>query len=87
MKDTWRLLTTPPAHGAWNMAVDEAILEGVGRGDSPPTLRLYAWEPACISLGYAQPLEDVDHPAPASTRLGDWSADPRVGGQSCTQTN
>ena len=24
---TWRLLITPPARGAWNMAVDEAILE------------------------------------------------------------
>ena len=44
------------------MAVDEAILEGVGRAEFPATLRLYAWEPACLSLGYAQPLEDVDVP-------------------------
>jgi lipoate-protein ligase A len=58
----WRLLITPPAHGAWNMAVDEAILEAIGLGDSLPTLRLYAWEPACLSLGYAQPLSDVDLP-------------------------
>jgi lipoate-protein ligase A len=58
----WRLLITPPTHGAWNMAVDEAILEAVGRGGSLPTLRLYAWEPACLSLGYAQPLSDVDIP-------------------------
>ncbi len=62
MKDHWRLVTTFPAHGAWNMAVDEAILEAVGRAESPSTLRLYAWEPACLSLGYAQPLEDVDFP-------------------------
>jgi lipoate-protein ligase A len=62
MKATWRLLITPPARGAWNMAVDEAILEDVGRGDSLPTLRLYAWEPACLSLGFAQPLSDVDIP-------------------------
>jgi lipoate-protein ligase A len=60
MKDLWRVLTTPPMHGALNMAIDEAILETVGRGDSLPTLRLYAWEPACLSLGYAQPLSDVD---------------------------
>jgi lipoyl(octanoyl) transferase len=59
-KDTWRLLITPPAHGAWNMAVDEAILEEIGRGNSLPTLRLYAWDPPCLSLGYAQPLSDVD---------------------------
>jgi lipoyl(octanoyl) transferase len=58
--DTWRLLKTPPAHGAWNMAVDEAILEMVGRSKSLPTLRLYAWEPACLSLGYAQPFADMD---------------------------
>jgi lipoate-protein ligase A len=58
--DTWRLLIDPPARGAWNMAVDEAILEAAGRGDSLPTLRLYAWDPPCLSLGYAQPASDVD---------------------------
>jgi len=62
IKDTWRFLLTPPAHGAWNMAVDEAILETMGHRDSLPTLRLYAWEPACLSLGYAQPIGDVDIP-------------------------
>ncbi len=56
----WRLVKTPPASGAWNMAVDEAILEAVGRGASPPTLRLYAWDPPCLSLGYAQSIADVD---------------------------
>jgi lipoate-protein ligase A len=56
----WRLLTTPPARGAWNMAVDEAILEHVERGDVLPTLRLYAWDPPCLSLGRAQPFTDVD---------------------------
>lgn len=56
----WRLLITPPARGAWNMAVDESILEHIGRGASLPTLRLYAWEPACLSLGQAQPFADVD---------------------------
>ena len=60
--DIWRLLITPPAHGAWNMAVDESILEAVGTGTSLPTLRLYAWEPACLWLGYAQPLTDVNIP-------------------------
>ncbi len=45
------------------MAVDEAILEAAGRGDAPPTLRLYAWEPPCLSLGYAQSVGDVDEEA------------------------
>jgi len=57
---TWRLLITPPTRGAWNMAADEAILEHIGRGESHPTLRLYAWTPACLSLGHAQPFADVD---------------------------
>ncbi|NWG05300.1 MAG: lipoate--protein ligase family protein [Chloroflexi bacterium] len=56
----WRLLITPAARGAWNMAVDEAILEHIGRGASLPTLRLYAWTPVCLSLGHAQPFADVD---------------------------
>jgi len=60
MTDTWRLLITSPARGAWNMAVDEAILESAGRGAVLPTLRLYGWEPACLSLGYAQSYKDVD---------------------------
>ena len=58
----WRLLITPPARGAWNMALDESILEHIGRGESAPTLRLYAWTPACLSLGHAQPYADVDLP-------------------------
>jgi len=49
-----------PTSGAWNMAIDETILESIGCGNSLPTLRLYAWEPACLSLGYAQPYSDVD---------------------------
>jgi lipoyl(octanoyl) transferase len=59
-KSTWRLIEHPPSTGAWNMAVDEAILESVYQGTSLPTLRLYAWEPACLSLGHAQPFEEVD---------------------------
>ena len=58
--NTWRLLITPPARGPWNMAVDEAVLENIGRGNSLPSLRLYAWDPACLSLGHAQPFADVD---------------------------
>ena len=42
------------------MAVDEAILQAIGRGSVLPTLRLYSWNPTCLSLGYAQPFKDVD---------------------------
>ena len=60
---SWRLILTPAgrgARGAWNMAVDEAILEHLGRRESLPTLRLYAWDPASLSLGHSQPFADVD---------------------------
>ena len=56
----WRLIITSAARGAWNMAVDEAILEHIIRGESLPTLRLYAWDPACLSLGHSQQFTDVD---------------------------
>lgn len=59
----WRLILSPPLPGAWNMAIDEAILQGMAGEAALPTLRLYAWEPACLSLGYAQPVQDVDQQA------------------------
>lgn len=60
---TWRLIVDGEADGAANMAVDQAILEAVIERASPPTLRLYAWSPPCLSLGYAQPAGDVDQAA------------------------
>lgn len=56
----WRLIISKPASGAWNMAVDEALLQSVGADVSPPVLRLYSWIPPCLSLGYAQPFTDVN---------------------------
>lgn len=42
------------------MARDEAILAAVSAGDAPPTLRLYGWQPPCLSLGYGQRSRDAD---------------------------
>jgi lipoate-protein ligase A len=56
----WRLIISPPSRGAWNMAVDEALMDSAGQGLSIPCLRLYSWEPPCLSIGYAQPFLDVD---------------------------
>jgi lipoate-protein ligase A len=57
---TWRLLLSAPTDGATNMATDEAILHSVSTGKAPPTLRFFAWEPPCLSLGRAQKVSDVD---------------------------
>lgn len=57
------LIIDPPASGATNMARDEWLLE---RGR--PTVRLYGWAPACLSLGRTQTVADID--ARAAERLG-----------------
>ncbi|HPC84578.1 MAG TPA: biotin/lipoate A/B protein ligase family protein [Thermoanaerobaculaceae bacterium] len=56
----WRLIVDGAGRGAHNMAVDEALVEAVDRGESPPVLRLYRWRPACLSLGFAQPYAAAD---------------------------
>ncbi len=56
----WRLILSTPAHGAANMAVDEAILLAVAEGTAPPTLRFFAWQPPCLSLGFSQPHAEAD---------------------------
>ena len=60
LMESWRLVADPPYSGIENMARDEAILRTVARGDQPPTLRVYRWDPPCLSLGYGQPLSIVD---------------------------
>ena len=58
--NSWRLIKTPPAHGPWNMALDESLLEGMQVEHPLPVLRLYAWELPCLSIGVAQPAADVN---------------------------
>ncbi|MEX0939280.1 MAG: hypothetical protein WDZ59_15565 [Pirellulales bacterium] len=48
-----RTIIDPPAAGAWNMAVDEALLEAAA-DEAACYLRFYQWEPATLSLGYFQ---------------------------------
>jgi lipoate-protein ligase A len=54
--DAWRLITTWGADPAFNMGLDEALLESA---ESPPTMRFYSWSPDTLSLGYFQRFEDV----------------------------
>ncbi|MEM3030145.1 MAG: biotin/lipoate A/B protein ligase family protein [Candidatus Micrarchaeia archaeon] len=53
-----RLLETGSHDAFWNMALDEAMMEQAG---DVPSLRLYAWNPPAVSIGYFQRLsEEVD---------------------------
>jgi lipoate-protein ligase A len=52
------------------MACDHMLAERVGRGDAAPVLRLYAWHPPAVSVGYNQSLREVAHRIPELTRQG-----------------
>jgi lipoate---protein ligase len=54
MNSTWRYIPPIEASGAMQMAIDRYLLEQHRQGKQPPTLRLYTWQPAAISLGYHQ---------------------------------
>ncbi len=57
------LLLDPPAPGAWNMAVDEALLEDAAL-ERRCWLRFYRWQEPTLSLGYFQSYADRrQHPA------------------------
>src|SRR5262249_36998866 len=65
----FRLLETGPRDGAANMALDEALMCRRIKKAGPPTVRLYGWAPATLSLGYGQALDgsiDLD----AVSRMG-----------------
>jgi len=53
----WRLINSGSLNGAMNMALDEALLHSVERGTSLPVLRFYRWQPATMTIGYAQSIE------------------------------
>ncbi len=56
----WRLISQHAYSGAFNMALDEAIVEAVAAGDAPPTLRFYRWQPPCLSIGFSQKVTEFD---------------------------
>jgi len=64
-----RLLIDPPADGAWNMALDEALLQAA-ESDGVAWLRFYRWSEPTLSLGYFQSHADRRlHPAGAGCPL------------------
>ncbi|THG88484.1 octanoyltransferase [Alkalihalobacillus alcalophilus ATCC 27647 = CGMCC 1.3604] len=57
MKETWRFINSGKCSPAYNMALDEALLEWHSKGLIPPTIRFYGWNPATLSIGYFQKVE------------------------------
>lgn len=56
----WRLIDHGAAEGAWNMALDDALFREAESGRvAGPAVRLYAWSPPCLSLGFHQSLPEA----------------------------
>ena len=78
-RPTWRLVDSGASDGYTNMAVDEAIMLAVQEGVVPPTVRFYAWQPPCLSLGTFQSVSnDIDIDACARHGI-DWVRRPTGG--------
>ena len=66
-----RILIDPqPNSGSWNMALDEVLLE-TAVYEGTPTVRIYEWSEATVSLGYFQDAE-------AANRNWDFNKLPKV---------
>ncbi len=64
-----RVIQDPALEGPANMARDEALLTQVGTGESPPTLRMYQWDPPAVSVGYFQHYADFEALGPPINAL------------------
>jgi lipoate-protein ligase A len=60
VRQRWRLLNTGLNDGAYNMALDQALVHSVQSGASLPVIRFFGWSPPAVSLGYNQKIKDLD---------------------------
>ena len=57
--DTWLLLNSGPCAPAFNMAMDEALLEAVA-SFGQPVLRFYSWTEPAATFGYFQHYAEIE---------------------------
>ncbi|WP_090741817.1 lipoate--protein ligase family protein [Mesobacillus persicus] len=70
-KEIWRYIDSGNGSPAFNMALDEALLDWHSEGKIPPIIRFYGWEPASLSIGYFQKIEkEIDMEAVKKHELG-----------------
>ncbi|CUA79863.1 lipoate--protein ligase family protein [Anoxybacillus suryakundensis] len=70
-KEVWRFIDSGNCSPAFNMALDEALLEWHSEGKIPPTIRFYGWNPPTLSIGYFQKVEkEIDMEAVKKYGLG-----------------
>ncbi len=56
---TWHYLSSGPGEAAFNMALDEALLESVGTLGAP-VLRVYGWTQPAATFGYFQHYAEIE---------------------------
>ena len=54
----WRVIEIETHSASMNMALDEACMFFMEKGEVLPTIRFYRWNPSAVSLGYFQNLND-----------------------------
>lgn len=70
-KEVWRFIDSGNCPPAFNMALDEALLDWHSEGKIPPVIRFYGWSPATLSVGYFQKVEkDINMEAVGKYGLG-----------------
>lgn len=70
-KEIWRFIDSGNCSPAYNMALDEVLLEWNSEGNFPPVIRFYGWNPATLSVGYFQKAEkEIDLEAVKRNGLG-----------------
>ncbi|NQT29995.1 MAG: lipoate--protein ligase family protein [Candidatus Saganbacteria bacterium] len=57
--DEWQLIKTPRLSGQQNMQLDSKMFSDFEEGNISSTLRIYSWNPKCISIGYSQSLDKL----------------------------
>jgi lipoyl(octanoyl) transferase len=57
----WRFENTGIRSGVFNMEYDVSLAQAMVNGAGSPTIRVYAWKPYSISLGWNQSMDEIDH--------------------------
>jgi len=67
MAESWGFIDSGHTSPAFNMALDELMVEWLSKGEIGPTLRFYGWSPAGISIGRFQDAnKKIDFPQAAN---------------------
>jgi lipoyl(octanoyl) transferase len=56
-KEVWAFIDSGNCSPSFNMAMDEALLNWHSKGEIPPIIRFYGWNPPTLSIGYFQKAE------------------------------